>query len=74
MFFLYEFGEILKSIFFTDHLRTSASVFFRAPSSKSASNAIAKSRQINWRIERIKTCGPIYFFAKRRSYMDFVSG
>ena len=35
--------------------------FCRAPSSKAASNAVAKSCQINWRIERIKTFGSIYF-------------
>ena len=35
-------------------------------------HAIAKSCQINWRVERIETCGSI-FFAKTRYYKDKVA-
>ena len=36
--------------------------FYRAPSSKTAFNAIIKSRQINWRIQKVKAYGLTYIY------------
>ena len=59
-----EFGKILKNIFLQNTSECLLLHFWRAPYSKVASNAIAKYCQIDWRIERLKTLGSIYFLQR----------